>query len=298
MNATELLADIKRKAQIAADEETLSDSDILDIATKELQTVIAPKILSVRENFFATYYDFAITSSRVYRIPSQATGSKILGLEHVDGSQRRTLIQISMFETQREGFFIRSGSINLSTNAPTSGTLRLHYSSRPGVLTETANKILTRDSATAITLAANHGLAIGSVVSIQRTTSPFEYVYQDIVVSTVPDLDTVTFTGVDFVTDSVGLGDTMTITSSAAGVTATGAVSLAHYPQIPIEMHDWLSYRVAIRCLEHIGHSDLIPDKIQKVADIEKDLLALISPRSDNDGKIIFQKELLGDYWY
>lgn len=297
MNATELLADVKRKAQIAADEETLSDSDILDIATKELQTVITPKILSVRENFFATYHDFTLSNTRIYRIPSQATGSKILGLEVVDGEQRRTLIQINMFETQREGFFIRSGSVNLSTNAPTSGTLRLHYSARPGVLTETVNAIQSRDSSDTITLSSVHGLDIGSVVSIQRATSPFEYVYQDIVVSAVPDLDTVTFSGVDFVANSVGLGDVMTITSVDDGVAATGSVSLSYYPQIPVEMHDWLSYRVAIRCLEHIGHSDLIPDKVQKVADIEKDLLALISPRSDNDGKIIFQKELLGDYW-
>lgn len=296
MNSSELVADIVRKAQLPSDEETLSNSDILDLATKELQTVVTPKILSVRENFLATYKDFTLSTSREYRIPQQATGSKLLAVEVIQGDSRPSLIMVGMMEIpSREGFYIRSGKVILSSNAPNTGTLRMHYAARPGKLSETYKYISSLDDDFTVQCSAPHLLSAGAILSIQKGTSPFEYAIQDAVVTAVGG-NTITFAE-NLASLGVERGDVVTITAADPTVADANQESTAFYPNIPVELHDWLSYRVAIRVLEHLGHSDLMQQKMAKVADIEKDLLALISPRSDDAGKIIFEKELLGDYW-
>lgn len=299
MNSAELLADVKRKAQIEDGQDTLTDSDILDLATKELQTVITPKILSVRENFLATYKDYTLSSIRTYRLPSSSTGDKILAVEVIEtgSSQRRRLVQIDMMENPaREGFYIRSGSIVLSDFVATTGTLRIHYCARPGALTETVKYVASLSDNNTAVMSAAHGISTNYSVSFQRSDSPFEYVAQNLIVTAATPTD-LTFAE-NLSTLGVGLGDMMTITATDGTAADALKESKAFIPQIPLELHDWLSYRVACRVLEHLGHQDLLEQKIGKVGDIEKDLLALISPRVDKDGKIIFEKELLGDVWW
>ncbi len=296
MNATELIADIKRKAQLQSDQDTLTDADILDLATKELQTVIVPKILAIRENFFSTYKDFVLSSVRAYRIPTQATGSKILEVEIVSGADTRGIVQLDMFDrTGREGFFIRSGSVVLTNNAPATGTLRIHYSARPGVLTET-NKTVSAVTSTTVTTSVAHGYLVGGVLSFQKASSPFEFVDQDDVVLTVPLTTTLTMTTATDPSASISIGDSVTISNT--GVTAStiqASQSLCFYPQLPIELHDWLAYRTALRVLEHLGHSDLYQLKQAKLGDIEKDIMALLSPRVNNQPKVIANFDLVGN---
>lgn len=303
MNSTELLADVKRKAQIEDGQDTLSDTDLLDLATKELQTVITPKILSVRENFMATYKDFTLTTARTYRIPFEATGNKVLAVELVESgsNQRRRLIQIGMMENPaREGFYFRSGSIVLSALVPDNGTLRIHYCARPGRLVSTAGTdvfvIENFPDDFTIQLSQAHGLDTQAVVSMQKKTSPFEFCKQNVIVTGTPSTTQLEFA--DSIADiGLEIGDFVTVTNEEFDEPGAEQESASYFPQIPIELHDWLSYRTACRVLEHLGHEDLLMQKVAKLGDMEKDLLALISPRANDEGKMIFEKELLGDVW-
>ncbi len=285
MNATELLADIKRKAQITSNNAVLTDADILNIATKELQTVLMPKILSVREGYLVSYSDFTLSSVRSYRIPSQASGNKLTELEYIcsDGTSRDIPFKPLKEHSFLEGFFIRSSSVILSSFVPTTGTLRMHYAIRPGQLTETSIAI-TVASSTQITFASNHGLTVGDLFSVQRPDSPYEYSGVDLVVVTAPDTSHVTVASTTGLT-TLDLATTSPVASPSRK---------SYFPQIPEDLHDWLSYRTAARVLEHLGHNDLLMLKVEKIKDLEKDILALISPRVDASGKLCDNFELLG----
>lgn len=285
MNSTELLADIKRKAQIETNNSTLTDLNLLDMATKELQTVITPKILSVREGYLVSYTDFTLSSGRSYRIPSKATGNKLTQLEYIssDGSARDIPFKPLRDHAFMEGFFVRANTVILSTYAPQSGTLRMHYAIRPGALTE-SGIVVTVTNSTTLTFASIHSLVAGSLFSTQRPDSPYEYSATDLVVLTAPTTSTVTVAS----TSDVNTSDIAT--NQPAG----SPTRKSYIPQIPEELHDWLSYRTSMRVLEHLGHSDLLALKAEKLKDLEKDVLALISPRVDTAEKSCGNFELLG----
>ena len=63
---------------------------------------------------------------------------------------------------------------------------------------------------------------------------------------------------------------------------------------LPFELRDWLSYRTAFRIHVNFGHTNEISVLNQKIGDIEKDLAVALSPRVENEEKIIMDKEALG----
>ncbi len=294
MNATQLLADIKRKAQIAADPASLTDLDILDIATKELQTVITPKILSVRERYFAAYTDFALTTSRIYRIPDIAVGNKLLQLEYIEtvgsNQSQRDLNFVSPINNPRlEGFHIRNSSVILTAYAPSTGTLRMHYAIRPGALTETKTYIDSIIDNTIFTVASVTGFTDLDYISIQKSSSPYEYVLVSTQIAAVTVISR-RFEVAD--TTKLSIGDVVTLHHSSTDFLTHNTNSF--YPQIPDELHDWLALRTVVRILESLGHTELLNLHQGKLRDMEKDILAIITPRVDGSPKVINGGELLG----
>lgn len=296
MNATQLLADIKRKAQIEADNASLTDLDILDIATKELQTVIVPKILGVRERYFARYKDFTLSTTRNYRIPPNAIGNKLLQVEYIEtvgsNQSQRDLNFVSPINNPRlEGYHIRNSDLVLTAYAPSTGTLRMHYAVRSGALSETVVTVSSVNTASTNQISMSSGAAsIGDKVTIQKASSPFEYV---IFLEPVTSIDGGTGLGVSTgAVDiaSVEVGDVIYVHSAAT----LPVVTTTYYPQIPTELHDWLSLRTVIRILESLGHGELLNMHKTKLVDMEKDILAIITPRVDGSPKVVSCGELLG----
>lgn len=75
---TDLLAAIKRRAQLPAANGALSDTDLLDLATMAMRTQIQPLLRSLREDYSVVVESQAITADqRTYRIPSRAEGGAI-----------------------------------------------------------------------------------------------------------------------------------------------------------------------------------------------------------------------------
>lgn len=273
----ELLAEIKRKAQVAANEANITDTDILTMATEEIRSVIAPKVLSVVEGYLVVIDDQTLSSVRAYRIPYWSVGNKVEDVLVSDGSAWRSLNQVDARNPQAlEGFYIEGSHIVLTASAPTSGTLRLKCHARPAILTTTSAKqqgtVVSVDSATQITCSVSAMSPIQ--VDIMKATSPYEHIQVN---------KTQTGTAV-VVSDSskIAAGDLVMLT----GYTL--------YPNIPEEIHDLLSQRVAIRVLEQLGHNE--PRKIleSKLADIEEYALKLLSPRVEGEEKVVWTGELLG----
>jgi hypothetical protein len=91
MLVSELLTNLKRRGQIQAAQTILSDSDFVGFANDEIKSVIAPKILSLRDNYFSCVKEVAV--SRRVRLPAKCMGGRIQRLTLVDGSEEHDLIQ-------------------------------------------------------------------------------------------------------------------------------------------------------------------------------------------------------------
>lgn len=75
---TDLLASIKRRAQLPDANGALSDADILAIATMAMRTQIQPLIRSVREDYgVITQRQGLVDGQQQYRIPSRAEGGSV-----------------------------------------------------------------------------------------------------------------------------------------------------------------------------------------------------------------------------
>ena len=69
MLVSEFLTNLKRRGQIQAAQTVLTDADFIGFANDEMKTVICPKILSLRDNYFRAQQDYALTGKRRYRLP-------------------------------------------------------------------------------------------------------------------------------------------------------------------------------------------------------------------------------------
>ena len=278
-----LLADIKLKAQLQADSTVISDADILSMANKELQSVIVPKILAVRENYFWGFKDFTIVSTQhAYRIPSRAVGAKITAVKIIESDSKvYSLARKHPNDlSSRLGYKIIGDSIWISSpggDQPT-GTLRIEYQISPPtmVASPTAEVChITAVNATNFTLSAS-------------TTGSYELIKPSGSQNTICFLTCSTTTATcpdDLIGDT--LQGLVAVGDSVIGLNAT------HLVPLPVELHDWLAQRVVMRIHEYLGHRDEMELAGAKLADMERDGLTLITPRAEEDIKTISDKEVL-----
>jgi hypothetical protein len=86
MLVSEFLTNLKRRGQYQANQTVLTDADYIAFANDEMRMVICPKILSVRQDFFAGQKDYTLTASRRYRLPPRILGGRINRITILDGS--------------------------------------------------------------------------------------------------------------------------------------------------------------------------------------------------------------------
>jgi hypothetical protein len=280
---SELISDIKIKGQLQADATVLSDADILSIANKELQSVIVPKILSVRENYFWCFKEYQIAGAKAYRIPPRAIGSKITAITIRENTGK--VFSLARKHpgdlSSRVGYKIVGDNIwiaNVNGDIP-SGVLRIEYQCAPPLMVLSPTTALT-------TVASVSGSTI-------NTTTPLGGSYEIIRPSGSQ-------TTVCFISGPVGT--VFTNPDDLSGETYSGIVvagdevistNASHRVPLPLELHDWLAQRCVMRIKEYLGHSDEMSLAGAKLADMERDGLAIITPRSEQDEKVISDKEIL-----
>lgn len=145
-----LLTSVERQSFSPANQSTFATSDILSLADEVTKTSIIPAILGVREEYYLTYKDYTITADQAaYAIPPRAIGLTVREVQVVDSNDnvsnlpRTSVDQLDTFAASGSGpdaFYLRGDNIILvPTPSSTTGTLRVHYSLRPGNLVETTS---------------------------------------------------------------------------------------------------------------------------------------------------------------
>jgi hypothetical protein len=144
----DLLAAIKRRTFAPTSQNTFPNSELLALADEEMQTVIVPELMAVREEFFVTSEDVPVTAGQAaYDIPWRAIGMAAREVKLVDSSGSYTdLPQISPESISSDSpgtptaFYLRDNQIVLYPTPNTNAlTLRISYSRSPSRHVETSS---------------------------------------------------------------------------------------------------------------------------------------------------------------
>lgn len=286
---SDLLTNIKRRAQLPDDSGTLSDSDILAFASDELQNVIYPRLMSMNEWHFAYSYNQTITSVRSYRIDSRVAGNRIISVEYTSDSTNYRFIQYRHPLTQSKGqqiawenYSIYGNNIVLSDGCPTSGTIRVRAVLRPSQLVATGGLAISGLTLASdrVTVSSTSTLSAGQNVDIYFSESPYE-------IFAMTQIDSI-INGTDFsVTTDV---DTTWNTALSTGIRVAPKEQTDRVP-LPDELHDYLAQRAAIRCMEARGMTGDMNNHARKLADLELAFDRLVAPRNKGEFKAIIPED-------
>jgi hypothetical protein len=301
---TGLLASIRRRASLPNTATAgTADADLLAYANEELRLRLTAQIMSLREDYFLTHDDRALSGVR-YRIPTRAIGGKLAGVYLLDaeGNVRDKLEREShtRLEDWGVGAVGNASAIHIEGNtvvllpsaSSTATTIRLSYYARPGEL------VAAGAGSVAIPISA----IVGGVATVKADVGGGSSDPLDIVKAS-PGFETTLMDAVAAL-DSSGFGATGEATATFAsldGVEAGDYITPAGtspIPQIPVEFHAILAQRTALKALQALGDKAGVDDAKRELAEMEEAIGILASPRVDSSPqKIVNRGGALGGGW-
>jgi len=281
-----LVAAIKRRGSIPTNQQLFSDNDFIALANDELQSSIVPMLMAVREDYFITSKDVAVSSSQgtpaTVPIPSDAVGQKLTAVSWVDGSgnltnvPRLTMEEVSgnfMDYTQSSGFYVKGNNIVLFPNLNNgTGTIRLSYVKRPLhlVATTQAGRIRSINTNTNEVTLSNlpSSWVTGDLINVVSQLQPFDTIASSIVIN--------------------GISSPTIVVSDITNLEVGMWIALdgnSPIPQIPVEAHITLAQATTVKCLEALGDREGMQAAEAKLKQNKEDLLTMITPRVDASPK-------------
>lgn len=296
-----LLASVKQRAMNASNQNLLTDSDMVRIASEELQGVILPYIESVKNEYYVTFVNIPFVSgTTTYTMPQRATGTKLRDICLVDQQNNEVLLNYINPEDMKSswayspyqfGFYPQDHTVTLVLgNLIGSGNyqfVRMYYFRRPNTLCTTgtdgnAGQVVSFDTgAQTITLDfAPTSWTSATEFDIVNSLPPFQARVDDAAVTNVS-------------------GFVLTMTNPLpSGLSVGDWVSEANFspiPQMPVECHRVLEALTAARILQYTGDPSF--QVMQAMADgMKRDLIQILSPRVDGSPRKIPIRNRLWGY--
>jgi hypothetical protein len=279
-----LVALIKTRGAIPTNQQLFTAAVIADMANDEMKLNIVPLIMSVREEYFATYEDQVLVSGQnSYDIPSDAIGMSLDDVYIVRAGVEYPLPRLSRKEASAgnavTGYYIYNNKIVLyPLPTDTTPTLRLCYSRRPLKLTPNVNGGQVTDiTGNVLTLSFVPAIwDTGDKLNSVNDNQPFETTNAEmtIVTSSSPTVEVDDVTG-------VSIGDWVSVQGESI------------IPQILEEAHPTLAQATVVKLLEALGDREGMKAAEAKLEQNKKDLLTLINPRVSGAPKKISGKGIL-----
>jgi hypothetical protein len=282
----------------ANNQNLFTDSDMVRIASEELQAVLIPFIESVKGEYWVKYQDVPfISGTTLYTLPQRATGIKLRDVCLTDRQGNEVLLNRINLEDMKSswayapyqfGFYPQDNQVKLVLgNLIGSGnyaSVRMRYFRRPNTLvnTDQAGQILNINTLTnEVTLTyAPTTWTTATQFDVINSMSPFDSRGDDL-----------TITGI--------AGFILTFTTLPTDLSVGDWVSEANFspiPQIPVECHRLLEVLTAARILQYSGDPSF--QVFQAEAEqAKRDLIQVISPRVDGSPqKIPIRNRLWGPF--
>jgi hypothetical protein len=253
--SSDLVSAVKRRAFAPTGQNTFPAADILALADEEMETLIVPELMAVREEYFLTFTDYTVTAGQAaYPIPDRAIGMGVREIKLVGASGGfEDLPQIvpESLSSDTTGtpsaFYMRENSIVLwPTPVSTTSTLRVFYCRQQSKLIETSAAAVLSSvvGLTANVNAVPSGWSTSDTFDVIKATGGQEILTQDRAITSVGA------TSLDF---AVALPTTAVAGSYIAKANETPIV------QLPKEYRTVLAQAVTVRILKSMrldGHED------------------------------------------
>lgn len=272
--------------------DALDDSDLLSLATEELQTYVVPLLLSVSEEYLVTSEEAAVAvGAASYRIPSDAVAGMLRDVQFAgpDGQfrplERIEPERVSWYEGTGSpvGFYLAGNQVSLVPVPSSAGTLRFVYHRRPSalVLPSQAAVISGAINPTTGAFAVSSTSVLSSgLPDIVSATASFDILVKNLACEVSGSIVTP-----DVPADVLGAG---VATGDYVCVSGTSPV-----PQIPVELHPLLAQRTAFAAVEALGdpRAQAIEAKCER---LKREALTLLSPRTRGKGRVIINPNAPG----
>ncbi len=285
--ATEQLIQlVKLACAVPTSQLTYTDEDFVNLASRCLQTIVVPLIMSTREEYFVTFEDTISPADGVIPFPENAVGSKLRNVCYI--SQQNPLVLVNLPRIDLDvvagvgffntvvlaGFYIQGENIVLypNTSVPTNTPIRLYFYRRCLELIDQYNygQVSAIDTMTNTITLDNVPLdwEVGTELNSVNSQPNFDVTNSSLTITNVSSPSII----VDDVTD-ISVGDYI----SMAGYSAI--------PQIPIEAMNYLAQCVAVVALEGLGDREGMKAASDVAQQMKESLLVMISQRVDGSVK-------------
>jgi hypothetical protein len=288
---SDLLTAIERRSFAPANQLTFTTTDILQLADEELQSVLMPRIMSVREEYYVTYKDYAVVGlQNAYDIPPRSIASLLREAKLLNSGG--TLINLTRIEPENinttngsspESFYLESDSLVLYPT-PSAGigglTLRLHFFASPGSLIETSDAAVI----SAIDTVTNV-VSVSTIPSSWNTGDTFDF---------ISGKGSQSYRGIDF-TSTLVSGTDITFSSLPDKIAVGDYLSIAETSplvQLPQNMRAVLAQATAARILAAQNQPGA-SEASEKTEMLLEAAINILTPRVQGE-----QRVLLPDNWF
>lgn len=275
----DLVSDVQLISHVPLGNNTFTASEILRLATLEIQTPIIKQVNSTRGNYYLTYADYEAAADGLFDIPSGCVAGALYLVQLI---QDTTIIPVNPIELPEQfstnapsstsyGFYMIGNQVQILPT-PSIGTTRLWYVKRTSNLVQTtAASQITAVNSTVISVSSVPAtFAVGTTLDACGDQPPFNVLGT----RTVTDI-----TGTDITlsaaVDDLAVGDWLALEGQTP------------IPQIPVEFRILLTQRVVVKIYELQGYLDKMKAAQEKLKEYEQDVFSLITPRVSSSTKII-----------
>jgi hypothetical protein len=282
-----LIESVKSRINIPTNQNTYSDSRILEYADEEMSLVVVPAIMSLHEDYLLYSQDVPMVSGQSeYVIPYRAVGNKLYDLQYVDDSgnvmsmSRTTMADQpnwngSYTVNRTYAYYLKNNRIVLLPNVDgyANGSIRFVYYIRPSsfVKSSAIGVITNIDTTTGEIAVANlpNTFSTNTRCDFYKVQSPHNILEIDLLPTSVNfSSKTLTFDP-DDIPSELSVGDHVALAQQCA------------IPQIPSDLHVFLAQKTAERILEAQGDMEGLQAARQKSAEMEVRAGTLIDNRVD-----------------
>jgi hypothetical protein len=286
----DLLASIDLRAFAPVDATTFSNTDILALADEEIQTLLVPHLMSMREEYFVTYKDIPVVSgTNAYDIPVRAIGLGVRSVALLNtsgGLYPLPLLNITDLGTTNnngvQGFYLMGNSIILyPTPNNSTDIIRVHYQRAPSKLVEASSAFLissvTGSPSTQVTSSASAPSTFlgGLYYDVIRQDGGQEVITQDFLANSV-STNTMAFTS-GAISSATRVGDYVALANESPLV------------QFPKEYRSVLAQAVCIRILQSMRLPG-VPEEVERLKQMLDGVKLLVGVRSIGQQKKIVTK--------
>lgn len=280
---SQLLQAIERRSFAPENQLTFSTEELLAMAHEELQSVILPAILAVREEYFVTHTDYAVTAGQSgYDVPPRSIGLVVREIQLVNSTgSYRDLPRMEPEDVRSsqsgspQAFFVKNNQIHLyPTPSATQDTLRVQFFASPGLFVEpsAAAIISAIDTATNV-------VTVSTIPSTWTTGDTFDF---------ISSKGGHEYRGLDF-TSTLVSGNDITFSSLPSTLAVGDYISLqdeSPLVQLPPNFRPVLAQATAARVLESMNQPGAA-DAMRQTEKLLASAIGLITPRIQGEDRVL-----------